>query len=122
MIERRPIDIDMRADGSFVEKPRPEGFSQGFAGWPPPPRGSGGSLVRTLTIAAVIAGSIAVAGVVLSLALVLVPVLIGAALIGYAALRFQLWRMRKTGATMRGPLGPIIAQVDVMMRSRRRGS
>lgn len=118
MIERRPYDIDMRADGSFVEKPRAEGF----AGWPPPPpRGRGGSLARTLTIAAVLAGSVAVAGIVLSLALVLVPVMIGAALIGYAALRFQLWRMRRGGAPMGGPFGPIMAQMDAMMRTRRRG-
>lgn len=116
MIERRPYDIEMRADGSFVEIPR-EG---GSAGWPPPPPGS--RMARNLAIAAVLAGSVMVAGLVLSLALVLVPVLIGAALIGYAALRFQLWRMRKPdGSGMGGPFGPIMAQVDAMMRARRPG-
>lgn len=114
MIERRPYDIDMRPDGSFVDSPR----NQGFAGWAPPPPGRGGSLGRTLTIAALIAGAVAVAGVVLSLALVLVPVMIGLALIGYAALRFQLWRMKKTGAPMPGPFGPIFAQMDALRRAR----
>ncbi|HTI01248.1 MAG TPA: hypothetical protein VL752_09925 [Acidisoma sp.] len=108
----------MRPDGSFVEKPR----EQRFAGWPPPPPPRGGRLARNLTIAAVIAGSVVVAGLALSLALVLVPVMIGAALIGYAALRFQLWRMRKNGgAGMAGPFGAIMAQMDAVMRARRQG-
>lgn len=106
----------MRADGSFVEKPR----QQDFAGWPPPPP-RGGGLARNLTIAAVIAGSIVVAGLALSLALVLVPVMIGAALIGYGALRFQLWRMRRNGGVTSGPFGPLMAQMDAVMRARRRG-
>jgi hypothetical protein len=118
MIERQPVDIDMRPDGSFVEKPR----QQGFAGWPPPRPPRGGRLARNLTIAAVIVGSFVVAGLALSLALVLVPVMIGAALIGYAALRFQLWRMRRNGgAAMSGPFGPIMAQMDAVMRARRQG-
>jgi len=51
-----------------------------------------------------------------------VPVMIGAALIGYAALRFQLWRMRRNGgAAMSGPFGPIMAQMDAVMRARRQG-
>ena len=46
----------------------------------------------------------------------------GAALIGYAALRFQLWRMRRNGgAAMSGPFGPIMAQMDAVMRARRQG-
>lgn len=116
MIERRPYDIDMRPDGSFVETPRQQGFA---GGWPPQP--PGGALARNLALAALIGGVVVVAGLALSLALVLVPVLIGAALIGYGALRFQLWRMRRGGAPMTGPFGPIMAQMDAIIRARRQG-
>lgn len=116
MIDRRPYDLDMRADGSFVEKSRPDGF----AGWraPPPPRG--GRLARNLTIAAALAGAVVVAGLALSVALVLVPVMLGVALLGYGALRFQLWRMRRgSTAAMPGAFGPIMAQMEAILRARR---
>ncbi|HEX3984362.1 MAG TPA: hypothetical protein VHX12_11755 [Acidisoma sp.] len=116
MIERRPYDIEMRPDGSFVEQPR-DGRS---AGWRPSGSPRGG-FSRNLVIAGTILGAVVVAGLALSLALVLVPVAIGAALIGYAVLRFQLWRMRKSGVAMSGPFGPIMAQMDAMMRARRQG-
>ena len=114
MIERRPYDIDMRPDGTFVEAPR--------AGRPPgwqPPRGG---LPKGLAIAAVIFGSAIVAGLALSLALVLVPIALGAALIGYAALRVQLWRMRRNGTTTeswKGSFGPLMAQFEAVLKSKR---
>jgi hypothetical protein len=115
MIDRRPYDLDMRSDGSFVERPRQDDF----AGWSPPPRG--GKIARNLTIAAALVGAVIVAGLALSVALVLVPVMIGVALIGYGALRFQLWRMRRGGAPMPGAFGPIMAQMEAILRARRQG-
>ena len=115
MIERRPYDIDMRPDGTFVDATR----QTRPPGWTPP---RSGGLSKGLALAAVIVGSVAVAGLALSLALVLVPVAIGAALLGYVALRIQLWRMRRSGTTMQswnGSFGPIMAQFEAVLRNRR---
>ena len=115
MIERRPYDIDMRPDGTFVDATR----QTRPPGWTPP---RGGALSRTVAIGALILGSVIVAGLALSLALVLVPVAIGAALLGYVALRVQLWRMRRSGMTvdgLRGNFAPIMAQFEAVLRSRR---
>ena len=115
MIERRPFDIDMRPDGSFVDatrQTRPPGWA--------PPRVSG--LSKGFALAAVIGGSIIVAGLALSLALVLVPIAIGAALLGYVALRVQLWRMRRNGVSVeswKGNFGPIMAQFEAVLKNRR---
>ncbi|MCB8880597.1 hypothetical protein ACELLULO517_10160 [Acidisoma cellulosilytica] len=112
----------MRADGTFVETARDPGFTGArfTASWPPQGTPRGG-LARGLVIAGVLAGAVVVVGLALSLALILVPIAIAAALIGYAALRFQMWRMRQNGSTMKGPLGPIMAQAEAMMRARRQG-
>lgn len=115
MIERRPYDIDMRPDGTFVETPR----QTRPPGWVPPRRGG---LSRGLALGAVVLGSVIVAGLALSLALVLVPVAIGAALLGYVALRVQLWRMRRNGVTAeawRGNFGPIMAQFEAVLKNKR---
>jgi hypothetical protein len=116
MSERRPYDIDMRPDGTFVEatrQTRPPGWT--------PPRGGGG-LSKGLAIGAVILGSAIVAGLALSLALVLVPIAIGAALLGYVALRIQLWRMRRNGVmteSWKGSFGPIMAQFEAVLKNKR---
>jgi hypothetical protein len=115
MIERRPFDIDMRPDGSFVDASR----QTRPPGWTPP---RGGGLSKGFALAAVIGGSIIVAGLALSLALVLVPVAIGAALLGYVALRVQLWRMRRSGVTAeswKGNFGPIMARFEAVLKNRR---
>ena len=116
MIERRPFDIDMRPDGTFVDaarQTRPPGWT---------PRPPSGGLSKGFALAAVIGGSIIVAGLALSLALVLVPIAIGAALLGYVALRVQLWRMRRNGTTMeswKGNFGPIMAQFEAVLKNKR---
>jgi hypothetical protein len=115
MIERRPYDIDMRPDGTFVDATR----QTRPPGWIPP---RGGGLSKGVALAAVIFGSVVVAGLALSLALVLVPIAIGAALLGYVALRVQLWRMRRSGVPVgswRGNFGPIMAQFETVLRNRR---
>jgi len=115
MIERRPYDIDMRPDGTFVDAPR---HTQP-PGWTPP---RGGVLSKSFAIGAVILGSAIVAGLALSLALVLVPIAIGAALLGYVALRVQLWRMRRSGVTTeswKGSFGPIMAQFEAVLKNKR---
>lgn len=105
----------MRPDGTFVDATR----QTRPPGWAPP---RSGGLSKGFALAAVIVGSVAVAGLALSLALVLVPVAIGAALLGYVALRVQLWRMRRSGMTPQAwnrNFGPIMAQFETLLRSRR---
>jgi len=120
MIERRPYDLDMRPDGTFVDATRqtpPPGW--GGPGRTPP---RGGALSKGLALGAVIVGSVIVAGLALSLALVLVPIALGAALLGYMALRLQLWRMRRNGVateSWRGNFGPIMAQFEALLKNRR---
>ncbi len=114
MIERRPYDIDMRPDGTFVDVAR----DTRPPGWTPPRSG----LSKGLAIGAVILGSAVVAGLALSLALVLVPIAIGAALLGYVALRVQLWRMRRNGTmqeSWKGSFGPIMAQFEAVLKNKR---
>jgi hypothetical protein len=115
MIERRPFDIDMRPDGTFVDANR----QTRPPGWVPPRTGA---LSKGFALAAVVAGSVIVAGLALSLALVLVPIAIGAALLGYVALRVQLWRMRRNGLTTeswKGNFGPVMAQFEAVLKNRR---
>ena len=114
MIERRPYDIDMRPDGTFVDASR----QTRPPGWTP----RSGGLSKGFALAAIIGGSVVVAGLALSLALVMVPIAIGAALLGYVALRVQLWRMRRNGVTTeswKGNFGPIMAQFEAALKNRR---
>jgi len=116
MIERRPYDIDMRPDGTFVDATR----QTRPPGWTPPRRPGG--LSKGLALVAIIGGSVIVAGLALSLALVMVPIAIGAALLGYVALRVQLWRMRRNGVSMeswKGNFGPIMAQFEAVLKNKR---
>jgi hypothetical protein len=73
--------IDMTPEGEMLPPPR--------AGLSWPMRIGVGAL-----IVAVLCGLAASAAILLWLASVLSPIAVVAALIGYAALRFQLWRMR----------------------------
>jgi hypothetical protein len=116
MIERRSYDIEMRPDGTFVDRSQ----QNRAPGWLPPTGRSG--LSRGLALGAVVLGSAIVAGLALSIALVLVPIAIGAALIGYVALRVQLWRMRRNGTTMEsfsGSFGPLVARFETIVRAQR---
>ena len=81
-----PPELDMTPDGQFRVPPRT----------PLATRIAGIALVI-----AILSGVMAVLLLALWFALVLIPVAIGAALIGWAALRFQLWRTRRSAASRR---------------------
>ena len=74
---RPGADIDMNADGSFVDPPAP---------------GLAERILRGALIAAVLAAGLAIAMLALWFALILIPVAIGAALIAWAAWRWRVWR------------------------------
>jgi len=71
----------MLPDGSFVEPPTPPLALRIF---------------RAALIIAVLAAAGAAAIFLLGIALILIPVAIGAGLIAWAALRFQLWRAQRS--------------------------
>lgn len=79
---RRPTVIDMTADGRFTQ-PRSPLANRVF---------------RIAVLVAVAAGAFAVAALLLYLALALIPIAIGAALIAYAAYRWQAWRAGRGSA------------------------
>lgn len=78
---RVPPQFDMLLDGRFRMPRRPT----------LPMRVAGVALVI-----AVLAGTLAIAALVLWLAVALIPIAIVAGLVAWAALRFQLWRSRRS--------------------------
>jgi len=86
MRDRTP-ELDMTIEGEFRTPPRP----------PKPP-----VLNRILVWAvliAVLAGSVAIAAVALWLAMIILPIAVGAAVIAWAIYRYQVWR---AGGSVRG--------------------
>ena len=83
MPDRYRLEIDMRPDGSFREPAKPSLAARIFF-W--------AILVATIT------GAVVIAALALWVALALIPLAIGAAIVAYLAFRFQLWR---SGVTLR---------------------
>jgi fatty acid desaturase len=81
MSDRRPPEIELLPDGSYRSR-RPPVAARIFA-W--------------AVVIAIAAGALAVAAFALWFALILIPVVVAAALIGWLAFRYQLWRTRQRG-------------------------
>ncbi len=77
MADKYRLQIDMSPDGSFREPVKPP-LSARILFW--------------AILVATIAGSIVVAALALWVALALIPLVLGAAIVAYLAFRFQLWR------------------------------
>jgi hypothetical protein len=82
---KRP-ELDMTPDGRFRE---------------PPGTSLATRIARTALVIAVLSGVVAALILALWFALALIPVAIGAALVAWAAFRFQLWRMRRSARNRR---------------------
>ncbi len=80
MSEHRPPELDLLPDGSFRTRETPVALR----------------IFRWAIVIAVVAGILVVAALLLWFALLLVPVVIGAALIAWLAFRYQLWRAGQT--------------------------
>ncbi len=78
----------MRLDGEFVAPRRPA--------WP-------FRLGVAAVLAAVVLGGVALAALALWVAMLLIPLAIVAGLIGWAALRFQVWRAGRSFGGVRQP-------------------
>jgi hypothetical protein len=81
MNQRRPPELDMTIEGEFV-KPTPPPLSARILMW--------------AVIVAVIAGGLALAAFALWLALLILPVAFGAAVIAWAMLRYRVWRAQRS--------------------------
>lgn len=84
MHQGRPPQIDMTPDGRFRD---------------PPAVPLATRIARTAIVVAALAGVVAVLILMLWFALALIPIAIGAGLVAWAAIRFQLWRMRRATAS-----------------------
>ncbi|MGH7041829.1 MAG: hypothetical protein ACREFY_06825 [Acetobacteraceae bacterium] len=75
-----PPQIEMRIDGDLLPS---------TPSWPM-------RLAGVAIIVAVLAGAVAVAALIFWLALALIPVALVAGMVAWAAIRFQLWRNRRS--------------------------
>jgi hypothetical protein len=76
-MERQPVIIDINPDGS-IRTPERAPLSV--------------RILRVAIVVAAVAGTLALAALAFASLLVLVPVALGAAAVGYGAYRFRLWR------------------------------
>ncbi len=74
---RRRRVIDMTPDGGFRDAP-PTPFSD--------------RVLRAAVLVAIVAGAIGIAALALYVALALIPIALGAALVAYLVYRYRLWR------------------------------
>jgi membrane protein implicated in regulation of membrane protease activity len=81
MNRNRPPDLDMTIDGEFVSPPKPP-LSTRIMFW--------------AIVAAVIAGGLSLAALALWVALVILPVALGAAVIAWAMFRYRVWRAQRS--------------------------
>jgi hypothetical protein len=81
MNNHRPPQLDMTLEGDFVRPRRPPILGQ---------------VLFWALIVAIIAGALAVAAFALWLAMLILPVALGAGVIAYGLYRFQLWRARQS--------------------------
>jgi hypothetical protein len=84
MDTRRPIELDMTTDGRFREPAATPLVTQ---------------IGRVAILVAVAAGLVGFLVFALWLALAMIPVVVGAGLIAWAAFRFQVWRARQSAAS-----------------------
>lgn len=76
---RRPPELDMTVNGEFVSPPAAPVSSR---------------ILMWAVVIAIVAGALSVAAFALWLALVILPVALGAALVAYAMMRYRMWRIR----------------------------
>jgi hypothetical protein len=88
MMQHQGPELDMLPDGSFRDPPKPPVAAR---------------VLVWATLFAVVAGAFAVAAFALWVALIILPVALGAGVVAWLAFRFQLWRAGLTRS--RYPVG-----------------
>ena len=83
MYQRQPPELEMTANGEFVSPP--------VAPWT-------SRILMWAVVIAMIAGALSIAAFALWLALIILPVALGAAAIAYAMFRYRMWRAQRSVA------------------------
>ena len=82
MRDREPPELEMTLDGQFTRRSDAIGLPAKIA--------------IVAIVVAIVAGGIAIAALALWIALMLIPIAAAAGLVGWGAMRFQLWRARRS--------------------------
>jgi hypothetical protein len=77
MNQRRPPELDMTLEGEFIAPPKAPISSR---------------ILMWAIVVAVVAGALSIAAFALWLALVILPVALGAAVVAWAVYRYRVWR------------------------------
>jgi hypothetical protein len=91
MERRKPPELEMTLEGEFVSPPTPP-LSTKIMFW--------------AIVIAVLAGALTLAALALWVALLVLPIAVGAALIGYIMFRYRMWRAGQLGGGQRGVWAP----------------
>jgi hypothetical protein len=91
MIQRRPPELEMTVEGEFVSPPAPPVSTR---------------ILMWAVVIAVIAGALSLAAIALWLALLILPVALGAAVVAWAMVRYRVWRLQRELRGQRGPWRP----------------
>jgi hypothetical protein len=86
MKQRRPLELEMTIDGEFVSPPNAPIVSR---------------IIVWAVVIAVIAGGLSLAAFALWIALLILPVAVGAAVVAWAMVRYRMWRARQAMAGQR---------------------
>jgi hypothetical protein len=88
MNQRRPPELDMTLEGEFVSPPTAPVSSR---------------ILAWAIVIAVMAGALSLAAFALWIALLILPVAFGAAIVAYAIFRYRVWRAQR----------PVVGRQDV---------
>jgi hypothetical protein len=86
MTQHRPPELDMTIEGEFVSPPKAPVSSR---------------ILMWAIVVALIAGALSFAAFALWLALIILPVALGAAAVAYAMFRYRVWRAQRSMAGQR---------------------
>ena len=88
MTARRPPELEMNIEGEFVS---------------PPTAPISSRILLGAIVVAVLAGALVLAAFALWLALLILPVAVGAGIVAWAMYRYRVWRIQKSLGGRRGP-------------------
>jgi hypothetical protein len=91
MNQRRPPELDMTLNGEFVSPPRPPVSTR---------------IMMWAVVVAVLAGALSVAALALWIALIILPVAVGAGVVAWAMFRYRVWKVQRSMAGQRGVWRP----------------
>jgi hypothetical protein len=91
MNQRRPPELNMTPEGEFVA---------------PPAAPISSRILMWAVVVAIVAGALSLAAFALWLALLILPVALGAAVVAWALYRYRVWRAQKSFSGQRGVWRP----------------